>query len=308
MQPDSASVPVQGSWPLVATALDSVGNAIAGVAFTWSSGDTSVARVSAAGVATGVAPGTAPITATSPNGKAGTAALTVLAPGTGPWPNEPQGYTVLSDQPWDLLTSLSWVLQFGVASIGLDLGAPLSPPDVLTIVYPAGMAGGSAPGTETYTFPSSVTSFFGGIWWKASDPWQGHDSNVNKIEFLFFGDGSDLPLVMYGPPGGPYDLRAEPEFVGIGSSWLAPNVNQVAVTLGTWHRIEWLVSEDATTSPPTGIVRWWLDGQLIGDYTGVPFPAAPIVDYKISPTWGGAGDTKTETDYFWFDHTHLSGR
>jgi hypothetical protein len=26
----------------------------------------------------------------------------------------------------------------------------------------------------------------------------------------------------------------------------------------------------------------------------------------LSPTWGGVGDTKSETDYFWFDHVHIS--
>ena len=73
------------------------------------------------------------------------------------------------------------------------------------------------------------------------------------------------------------------------------------VTLGQWHRIEWWVDRTA------GVVRWWMDGQLIGDYSGVAFPSGGFTNFEFSSTWGGIGDSKTETDYYWFDHVHLSG-
>ncbi len=306
VSPRTADLPVQGSWPFHATALDSVADSIPGTQFVWTAADTTIAVVGSVGLVTGRAPGSTAITAAAPNGKSAAGVVTIDPPGAGPWPNEPSGLTVLSDQPWDLLTSLNWLLEFGVASVGLDLSAPLSPPDVLTETYPAGMAGGTAPGTETYLLGSGLTGLYMGLWWKVSDPWQGHSSSVNKIQFLFFGDGSDMPMVMYGPPGGPYYLRVEPEFHNVSSYWLTPNVNSVPVTLGVWHRIEWLVVEDPTTG--TGVIRWWLDGQLVGDYNGVRFPPALITVYKLSPTWGGVGDMKSETDYYGIDHTHLSGR
>jgi hypothetical protein len=29
--------------------------------------------------------------------------------------------------------------------------------------------------------------------------------------------------------------------------------------------------------------------------------------FQFSPTWGGnEGDVKNETDYYWYDHVHLS--
>ena len=45
-----------------------------------------------------------------------------------------------------------------------------------------------------------------------------------------------------------------------------------------------------------GIIRWWMDGVLVGDYTNVKFPNDNgFVEYQISPTWGGnTGDVKTE--------------
>ena len=46
-----------------------------------------------------------------------------------------------------------------------------------------------------------------------------------------------------------------------------------------------------------GIIRWWMDGVLVGNYTNVKFPNDNgFVEYQISPTWGGnTGDIKTET-------------
>lgn len=307
MAPDTASTPLQGSWPFRATALDSTGAAIPNVVFAWSSADPGIATVDAVGVARAVAPGTTTVTA-SAGARAASGTLTVLPAGAGNWPNEPAGSSVISDVGWDLLAALGWVTQFGTGALGIDLGAPLSPPSVLQVAYPAGFPGGGAPFTEWFHLGDGVRRLYVGLWWKASDPWQGHDSDVNKIQYVFFPDASDMPMIMFGSPGGPYQLRVIPQFHGQVSDWLKPNVNSVPVTLGTWHRVEWLIVENTTTDPPNGIVRWWLDGLLVGDYTNVVFPAGPIVEYKIAPVWGGVGGTKSETDYFWFDHTHLSGR
>ena len=62
------------------------------------------------------------------------------------------------------------------------------------------------------------------------------------------------------------------------------------------------------TNPANGIVRWWMDGQLIGDHTDVLFPTETLQYLKIAPVWGGVGDTKTELDFYRYDQVHLSGR
>src|SRR6185295_851109 len=114
--------------------------------------------------------------------------------------------------------------------------------------------------------------------------------------------GNLIPI-MYGPNGGPYQLRVAPEWGNW--SWLTPNVNDVPVALGSWHKIELYFKYNS--SGPNGIVRWWMDGTLIGDYTNVSFPSSGcFAEFQFSPTWGGVGDTKSETDYFWFDHAHIS--
>lgn len=303
--PDTTILYVGQSGRLRAILFDDRGDTTVGPAVTWTSGDTGIAQSFEDGFVLALAEGATTITATS-EGVSGSAVLSVTArPDSTPWPNEPPAFRPATDQPWDVVDGLGWIVQFGFAAVVPDLSAPLSAPSVLELVYPVGFAGGSAPGTLWLRL-SGARRVYAGIWWQASSPWQGHNSNVNKIQFLFPSDGGDITMVMYGPPGGPYELRVIPQFPGRPSNWLTPNVRNVPITLGRWHQIEWLV--DYSAGDGTGLVRWWLDGDLIGDHANVPFPPGVMTDYKISPTWGGVGDVKTRLDYFRYDHTHVSVR
>ncbi|HEV2750269.1 MAG TPA: Ig-like domain-containing protein [Gemmatimonadales bacterium] len=307
VRPDTATLPLKGSWRLYATVFDSVGDSVSAGTLAWTSSNPAVVLVDSTGLVTGESQGTATITATE-QGKTGSAVVTVVPPGTGPWTHEPAGLSVISDQPWDAVTSLGWSLQFGVMPlIVADPSAPLSPPDVLQITYPIGFASGSAPSTVIHSLPGTKQLYVG-MWWKPSNPWQGNDSNANKIQYVFTNGSGSVFMVMYGPRGGPYELRVFPQFNTSSDVWLTPNVMNVPVTLGQWHKIEWLLVYNTTTSPPNGICRWWLDGQLLGDYYNVQFPSEPLAFYKVAPVFGGNGGPKVETDYYWYDHVHLSGR
>ena len=307
VQPDTATLPIQGSWPLHAVALDSAGDSLPTAPIRWISTNPAVAMVDTNGLVTAVDSGTATITAVS-EGRTGAAVVSVVPPGSGPWPNEPSGFKVISDQPWQSATSLGWFLEFGVPpQVVTDATAPLSPPGVLQITYPVGFVGGTAPTTLAHDL-GGVRQLYVGLWWKPSNPWQGNPSSSNKIQYAFTNSNGSITMTMYGSPGGPYELRVYPQFSTSPLTWLVPNVNHVPVTLGTWHRIEWLLAYNTTTNPANGICRWWLDGQLIGDYYDVAFPSGPLTEYKLAPVWGGVGGTKAETDFYYFDHIHLSGR
>ena len=79
VQPDSAVIVVGASVELSGSALDAQGGARTGRAVTWSSSDSTVARVGAGGRVTAVAAGSATVTATV-EGVTGSAAIRVLAP------------------------------------------------------------------------------------------------------------------------------------------------------------------------------------------------------------------------------------
>lgn len=240
-------------------------------------------------------------------GVAAAVGVTRSGPPHPPWPDEPAGFREVSDQPWNAVRVDGWTPMWGPTPLGNDPTAPESPPSVLDITYPVGFPGGSAPGTVAHPLPRAREVFVG-LWWKPSDPWQGHESNVNKIAFLFPRAGGDITLVMYGSPGGPYELRVIPQFQGIDSDWLRPNLDAGIVTLGRWHRVEWLVTWSSAPGVADGTVRWWLDGRLVGAYDRVPFPDGAFGEFKLSPTWGGIGDAKRQEDHFWFDQVRLSAR
>jgi hypothetical protein len=232
-----------------------------------------------------------------------------LATGTNPdWPGEPAGLVALTDQPWTALNAAGWNRRQSAADrVVDDPSAPRPPPTVLEYIYPAGFAGGAAPATHYFGL-GHRKELFVGLLWKASSPWQGHASGVNKIQILYAGS-ADVAMVMYGAPGGPYDVRVLPQWPEHDGTWLTPNVAQTTPSLGQWHRLEWYLKYESGAGAADGVIRWWLDGALAGDYTKVRYPRdAGFVEYQMSPTWGGVGDVKRETDYYRFNRTYISAR
>ena len=312
--PSNLSVSTGTSAQLTATLRDASGNELSGRSVSWSSSNGLVASVSGSGLVTGLVAGSATITATSEGVSASApASVTLLPPppSGGNWPDMPSTYSVLTDQPFDPLSAFGWQLIWntnGYGTITNNSTAPFSASSVFQVMYPAGFAAGSAPATQYFPLGGRRNVYIG-TWWKANADWQGHESNVNKIQFLFpASGGGDMYMVAYGPPGGPYEIRTALQFIGADTrDWLRPNVSSGNVTMGEWHRLEWLV--EYNTSGANGIVRWWVDGQLVGDYRDVTFPAGGFDEYKLSPTWGGMGGiNKLKNDYFWFDHVTIGSR
>ena len=113
VSPASASVQVGLTVQLSATTKDANGNTLTGRSVTWSSSDTTIAKVSGSGLVTARAAGSAIITATS-EGKSGTSAITVTAappPGTHTgWyvtTNGSSGGSGTASSPWDFSTALN---------------------------------------------------------------------------------------------------------------------------------------------------------------------------------------------------------
>ena len=78
--PANPSIAQGGTQQFTAIAADASGNPIAGVSVTWASATTSVATITATGLASGVTPGTSTISATAPNGVRGSTVLTITQP------------------------------------------------------------------------------------------------------------------------------------------------------------------------------------------------------------------------------------
>jgi hypothetical protein len=132
-------------------------------------------------------------------------------PPTG-WPHEPAGFAPFASSSLDVFTGNGWdiVNSSGLATVVADAGGSLTPPNVGQWKYPSGFGGGTAPATMYHALPQSFNEGFVGTMWKPSNPWQGHSTFVNKIFFLLGGACGNLIPIMYGPNGGPYQLRVAP--------------------------------------------------------------------------------------------------
>lgn len=309
--PNPSAVNASSTVQLTATLADPQGTTLVGRVVTWGTSNASIATVNASGLVTGIGAGTATITATCEL-IPGTSALTVSASG-GTWPNEPAGFTVITDYPCsDVLPNPSsggalsngWAINNGFAGGFADRVTegtePFSSPYSSRFVYPSGFGDGSEP-ANMYRSVGGVAELYIGMWWKVSNPWQYHVNATNKIFFQFLGGGggggqvfmhflSDRALRFV------TELNSEP----LGTNY-SPNVTTTPITLGVWHRIELYMKKSPST------LKWWLDGILQGNYSSVSWPAQNFDEFQLAPTWGGnVGDVKTETDYYWYDHVRLS--
>ena len=251
-------------------------------------------------------------------------ALSIAACATSPSPlpaaganstNEPPGMAAITDWGMDQVVpaggdvpiagSQGWRVAYevtpgrtaGWVEQTVDPLAPRSSPNVYDFVFPEGMVEGHAPATVYYRL--AAREVYAAFWWKPSAPFD-LGPNGNKIAFLFNGGGAEggqqfLILRRDGL------LHVLPEYRG-DFQWRSPNINATAVTLGSWHFIEWYVQLSS------GTLKWWLDGVLQGHHHDVRNDTAFDM-FQLSPTFGGnSGAAKRHTDHFYFDHLRLSIR
>jgi len=286
---------------------DASGNVLTGRTISWASTNPAVVTVSTTGFVSAVAAGTASVSA-SVDGQSGSANVAVSAPPPpSNWPNEPAGFRTLTDVNWSTLTpGGGWDNNTGTrnAAITADAAAPFSPPSVFQITFPQGFAGGSDPVKYWFDAPGGEqpTEMYYAQWIKVSNPWQGHSSGVNKIIYFNTGNTTQAVLMVMWGSNAPYSLRYELE-LSSASSWLNQNVATPEFTLGTWHLVEVYMKYGANS---TGIFRSWFDGAKVMEYTNMNYPNNGFGEIQIAPVWGGVGDTKNETDYYWIDHIHIS--
>jgi len=251
------------------------------------------------------------------------------SPSDGSWPNEPPGFAVLSDYDFgaplspaetatdgDPLGTTGWRVWRNRAGRGtrvVDSTAPLSAPYSFQFRYPVGFPSGLDPAMLECAFSSAVRELYWGFWWKPSSPFQSDGSGVNKIAFIWTpsvaGNATDLLYFDLSPD--PWRIRGMNDLIAGGGPTadqrLEPNVDTTIVALGAWHRIE-IYAKYSTGNAANGIVKWWVDGKLNGQYTNLKMAQDGGFDHvQFAPTYGGnTGDVKRQDDYYRIDHVRLS--
>jgi hypothetical protein len=205
--------------------------------------------------------------------------------------------------------------RFALAS---DTTAPLSPPNVGQITFPAGFQGGSAAGRS---WPGGLRSrtLHVAAWLRFSPNFQSHATGINKVFHFFIDDVNRLFFQANGgglaPAIGLQQLAA-PFNNGAGhvgtAVLLSPNLDPGArMTRGQWHRVDLLLRGN-TPGVANGAVMAFLNGRKVLDHEGIMFAAeggdGRWRGFNWSPTWGGTGDLVAEEMYIQLDHIVISGK
>ncbi|HMJ58527.1 MAG TPA: Ig-like domain-containing protein [Gemmatimonadales bacterium] len=313
VSPATVNLGVAGTQQLTATLRDASGNVLTGRSVTWASSNVLVGTVSGSGLVTGLVVGSATITATS-EGQNGSAALTVSVLPPQLWPNEPTGFTTVVNRPFDAVAELGWGAS-SLLTLVTDLTAPKSAPLVGQITFPAGFGGGYEPaatwteGVDSRGFTRMYLSF----WVKLSSNWQGHNSGVNKIGFVWMHDNPVVYFSEQGSGSGNLEAQLRLQNTPAPARNLTPNLAAVSLTRGQWHRWEVVIVAN-TGDQANGEAHWWIDGVKVGEYRDVLYGSSaqpkawggPEISWM--PIWGGIGDTVAQTMYMWMDHMYISGK
>lgn len=323
----ASTLAVGAMTPATATLRDAGGVVLSGRVVTWSSDNTGVATVTGSGLVTAIAAGTAHIAATS-EGQVGSATLTVSTSPPPPGGSaEPTGMTAITERPFNAAVEDGWLLPTWAQpyfTVVADATAPKSPSNVARVRYPAGWAGGDSPALEERDLGGTATTLYVSMWMRLSPNWVGHPTGTNKVIHLWinginrvfaFADGSGsnilTPRIGLQQIAAPYDDGFGNVATGVD---LRPNVaGQLGVQIvrGRWHRWE-IVLKSNTPGTATGSVDWWLDGTLVGHYTGIQYVGAGGSNTwditKFDPTWGGLGGTIPAEQYLYMDHLYISGK
>ena len=231
---------------------------------------------------------------------------------TAGYPNEPPGFTPISERALDARVEDGWIDRGDSRfTIDVDGSAPRSLPNIGRALFPLGWAGGSGP-ISTHLTLSGHTAIYVSFWLRFDPNWDGHSAYVNKIFHLWINGGNKAYLSAQSSNQSP--LVPEIRLQGINESPVSRNLNgNVAGTRllrGSWHRWEFVLVAN-NQGNADGQARWWIDGVLTGDWNNISFVPSGASHFweKIdwNPTWGGTGDVVPAPQYMDIDHIYISG-
>ena len=224
-----------------------------------------------------------------------------------PWPDpsalhEPPGLQVVSDQAWNAITGDGWSYLRRASRKNDDIC--ISDPghrSALRIVFTPGMTPNSEPSVHWIGLrkPRAV---FAGWWVKVSPNWTPSPAGGGKISFLHTPSGQVYSNL--GGPHAPHRIDINTEWAPYGQQFWEPNVDTTQVFYGQWYRIEWYAQWESRPGAGDGILRWWVNGTLNGNYTNVHYPSdSGFNQFEFAPTRQVPPVTE---QYMYIGHTHLS--
>ncbi len=241
--------------------------------------------------------------------------LFVVSSAWAQWPNEPTGSTVLLDHNFDTILGSGMSNPYNAGQI-----VSMSEPGMLSpgAAYKSSVCAGCATGgTELHWNSNQIYSeLFVGIVWRTNAEFQGRVVG-NKMFFVRgpnsnhvwnFNDsillGGTGPMI-WGHNSGNYDNSHACSYLYGATCY--PNVGGPSLHTGVWTKLEAYVKKSNTLTSRDGIVRWWINGQLSGNYTNLNVAADGINNWVWSETWDGSGNMGNTVEWaHYLDHLYIS--
>jgi len=264
-------------------------------------------------------------------------------------PNEPPGFTRFYENDYTLAPAEGVENDNGAAIDGcwwkfdpdnnIDVSSDASAPSgdglVLDLRFPLGQPSGSGPGVvqewdqcgdssntdDSKIYVDFTIKLAGGPNGNLAD-WEQHPVLTKILGFWGSGrndqgaNASDMYGHVWASGGSTFSSSWSPSWIMShfppGARGFSQNANPTKqIVAGRWHRMEILMEMNGSPGSTDGILKWWIDGTLVLNYSDVTYNSSgsPSGFYgrHNSPTWGGSGASpKTREDHIYYDHMYMS--
>lgn len=237
--------------------------------------------------------------------------------GAGVWTNEPAGAKVVLDCPFNSVQGCGILDAYSSSQIVSDSSALISPGSVVkSTIYPGNSSGGMQ---LSHVTPQANREMYVGLMWRTNPGFQGRP-NSNKTFFIrgpqangvwLFGNSAlvngSAPLIFSHNTGSGLLDNSHACSLDLGLACF-PNVGNGMLTRGVWTKIEAYVKASTTNTSRDGIVRWWINGVMAGNYTNLNYGGqAGINEWVWSETWDGFVNPVPSVEWNHFiDHLYIS--
>jgi hypothetical protein len=203
---------------------------------------------------------------------------------------------ILNDNPWTVLKGNGWDYLLRTSpkddQIITDLTAP-EPPTFLRIFFPTSMQPNTEP--SVHWMPLHGETELETVWWGRLSPnWTGSPAGAGKITFLMASGGGQIYTNYYHQggtpetgwtPGPPYRLGLNTEWAPYGQKVWLPNMTPMFIPLDSWVTFRVYYKWASAAGVADGVVRWWVNGVLNGEYLNVQYPGPRgFTEFQYAPT------------------------
>jgi hypothetical protein len=249
--------------------------------------------------------------------------------------NEPVGYTVISDNPWDLVpvrgvsTPYGWIEDSDTSADNIstitDATAPqlsgFSDNKYAKCTFLTSLPAGSGPCMVYRPFASPSEEYpklFIGLWVRHETGWENNPGGGKSgVKFLWpAGDQVTGTLTYCGFDNGGSLSEMLFQFYQQGAvdRIITPNLDATAADvwsrIGSWVKIECLLQANTNNSTADGALDVWVDGVHTHHHTDVNWQmqtSRKWMSLSWNPTFGGSGNSPAHDQFQDISHIRISG-